>query len=457
MEKIKVLYIDDEEDNLMAFKSSYRRIFDIYIADSAKKGIDILKNNRIEVIIADQRMPNMTGIDFFESILNTYPNPIRILLTGYSDISDVKDAINKGQVYRYINKPWNEYELKITIENAYQIYHLKEQNNKLQNKYQKVFSESNDAIMLFDIYGNLIDYNKATLDLFELKNTQLKLTLFSDLITNKIESNYILNTLKSKGVIKNYECKLSLNNVEKSCLLSANKINDTYSDENTYQAIIRDVTTKSDLEKLLLKTVINTQESERIRISRDLHDSFGQLLVGIKFQMDSLNIDIKKEQKEQKEQIANISTLISSSIDQLRSICYNISPPSLTDFGLEKSIKQLCKNYSSADFKVIPKFINEVPPLEKELEIALYRITQEFINNSFKHSQCSAVNFSLESNEKFLFIKLRDNGKGFDIDNVNKGLGINNIISRVKSFDGSIDILATNKLGTKFKIYIPLT
>ncbi len=92
MEKIKVLYLDDEADNLAAFNSSFRRIFDVSIANSVIEAAEILKNNFIEVIIADQRMPDMTGVDFFESIIKQYPNAIRILLTGYSDINSVIDA-----------------------------------------------------------------------------------------------------------------------------------------------------------------------------------------------------------------------------------------------------------------------------------------------------------------------------------------------------------------------------
>ena len=139
MEKIKVLYIDDEVINLQAFKATFRRQFDIYLAKSADEGMEVLKNNPIEVVIADQRMPNKTGVDFFESILDIHPNPIRILLTAYSDINAIIDAINKGQVYRYVTKPWSEYDLKLTIENAYQLYLLKEQNNKLNLNNQILF------------------------------------------------------------------------------------------------------------------------------------------------------------------------------------------------------------------------------------------------------------------------------------------------------------------------------
>ncbi len=137
-DKIRVLYIDDEVNNLAAFKANFRRVFEVYTAESASEGKKILKEHTdlkdgkdIEVIISDQRMPEMTGVEFFESILKEYPTPIRILLTGYADIEAVISAINKGQVYRYITKPWNENELKSTIENAFEVYSLRQENKEL--------------------------------------------------------------------------------------------------------------------------------------------------------------------------------------------------------------------------------------------------------------------------------------------------------------------------------------
>jgi response regulator RpfG family c-di-GMP phosphodiesterase len=79
-------------------------------------------------------MPKMTGIEFFESILDKYPEPIRILLTGYADINAVIDAINKGQVYKYFSKPWNEEELRHNIEKAYEVYSLRKENKELTAK-----------------------------------------------------------------------------------------------------------------------------------------------------------------------------------------------------------------------------------------------------------------------------------------------------------------------------------
>lgn len=131
-----VLYVDDEINNLNSFKAAFRRDFDIYTAQSAREGRKILDTNEIGVIITDQRMPGMTGIEFLESILVVYPDTIRILLTGFSDMNAVMDAINRGQVYKYLVKPWQNDELKLYIQNALEIYHLRRENKELAQKLQ---------------------------------------------------------------------------------------------------------------------------------------------------------------------------------------------------------------------------------------------------------------------------------------------------------------------------------
>lgn len=134
--EIGVLYVDDEVNNLNSFRAAFRRDFEIYTASSAREGRKILENNEIGVIITDQRMPVITGIEFLESIIPIYPDTIRILLTGFSDINAVMDAINRGQVYKYLVKPWQNDELKMYIENALEIYHLRKENKELSHKLQ---------------------------------------------------------------------------------------------------------------------------------------------------------------------------------------------------------------------------------------------------------------------------------------------------------------------------------
>jgi response regulator RpfG family c-di-GMP phosphodiesterase len=130
-EKIKILYVDDEENNLQAFKATFRRDYKIFIAISAKEGEEILSKEKVDIIITDQRMPEKTGVEFLESIIPIHPEPIRLLLTGYTDIQAVIDAINKGQVYHYLTKPWEEDYLRTVIKNAYEVYALRKENERL--------------------------------------------------------------------------------------------------------------------------------------------------------------------------------------------------------------------------------------------------------------------------------------------------------------------------------------
>lgn len=131
---INILYIDDEPHNLIAFRAAFRRDFNVFTAESAAEGRKIIEENDIHIILSDQRMPVTTGIEFFESIIETHPEPIRILITGYTDISAVIDAINRGQVYKYLTKPWNENDIRIFVTTAFEVFNLRRQNAELTKK-----------------------------------------------------------------------------------------------------------------------------------------------------------------------------------------------------------------------------------------------------------------------------------------------------------------------------------
>ena len=135
-EKINILYVDDENNNLISFKAVFRIKYQVFTAISGVEALKILESKPVQIIITDQRMPGITGIEFLESILPVYPDTIRILLTGFSDINAVMDAINRGQVYKYLVKPWQNDELKMYIENALEIYNLRKENKDLARKLQ---------------------------------------------------------------------------------------------------------------------------------------------------------------------------------------------------------------------------------------------------------------------------------------------------------------------------------
>ena len=115
--KPKILYVDDEEDNLHVFKSSFRRHYDIYTVSSAKEGMALIKDNPVDMVISDQRMPQISGVEFLLS-LPDMPDSVRMIMTGYSDIETVIDALNTGKIQKYIKKPWVKDELKQVLDEA---------------------------------------------------------------------------------------------------------------------------------------------------------------------------------------------------------------------------------------------------------------------------------------------------------------------------------------------------
>ena len=126
-----ILYVDDEESNLRIFKSSFRRHYTIFTAISGKEGLEVLSTNDIQLVISDQKMPEMTGVEFLERVAESFPSTVRIILTAYSDTEDIMRAINKCGIFRYLVKPWNKDEMLLTIDKALETYYLRTENRQL--------------------------------------------------------------------------------------------------------------------------------------------------------------------------------------------------------------------------------------------------------------------------------------------------------------------------------------
>ncbi|HTU22485.1 MAG TPA: response regulator [Gemmataceae bacterium] len=109
--KHTILLVDDEPEILFSLRGLLRRDFEIHTAESGTEAMDVLKQHAIHVIMTDQRMPDMTGVQLLHRVAGEYPQAIRIVFTGYADIKAVIDAVNEGHIYRYITKPWDPDEL----------------------------------------------------------------------------------------------------------------------------------------------------------------------------------------------------------------------------------------------------------------------------------------------------------------------------------------------------------
>ncbi|GAB3349845.1 hypothetical protein GCM10027566_06510 [Arachidicoccus ginsenosidivorans] len=125
-EKITVLYVDDEQDNLFSFKATFRLKYNILTASSGEDALKILAEERVNIIVSDQRMPQMTGVDFLQIVQDRFPDAVRLLLTGYADLNVVIEAVNKGKIFHYLTKPWDEKEIERILNAAFAFWKEKQ-------------------------------------------------------------------------------------------------------------------------------------------------------------------------------------------------------------------------------------------------------------------------------------------------------------------------------------------
>ena len=150
-----ILYVDDDEQNLFIFHRILDKYYNIITVNTSIEALEIIANKQIHVILADQRMPDLNGVQLLNRVMIQFPQIIRILVTGYSDIDVVIDAINKGSVYRYIPKPWDNEDVIRTVQNAVELYALKQKNTSLMEELDLQNKKLHQKVLELDFLNDL--------------------------------------------------------------------------------------------------------------------------------------------------------------------------------------------------------------------------------------------------------------------------------------------------------------
>jgi len=208
----EILYIDDEANNLISFKATFRYRYPIYTAINTDEAREILRSNPdIRIIFCDQRMPGEMGIDFLHHIKRDFPRPVRILLTAYADMETVVDAVNKGHIFRFVRKPWVEEEIISSIEEANKFYitssMLDIRNEELQKAYNELdkfaYSVSHD---LRDPLTGVLSAIKLALEFDSVERIHEILALMESSV---LKLNSYINSLHDYYLLKRGELTIS--------------------------------------------------------------------------------------------------------------------------------------------------------------------------------------------------------------------------------------------------------
>jgi signal transduction histidine kinase len=219
---------------------------------------------------------------------------------------------------------------------------------------------------------------------------------------------------------------------------------------------------KRELERQYLFRIIEAEENERRRISRELHDEIGQALTAIRFNLDRIDQDLPESSVMARERLGEAKTLSQQTIKAMRRLSMDLRPSMLDELGLIPTLRWYIQNFASrlnidSQFKAAGFDIKLPPPVET----AFYRIVQEALNNAGKHAEASRVEVLMEHKDSTIYASIKDNGKGFDLDKVlhpeslERGSGIIGMQERVSILKGHIDIRSKPGSGTHIRIEIP--
>ncbi|MBI9060666.1 MAG: PAS domain S-box protein [Marinilabiliaceae bacterium] len=310
-----------------------------------------------------------------------------------------------------------------------------------ERRWRALYDQVQESFVICDMKGHIIDSNPAALETLGYEphqvhqlalgdidtlhdNDQLMSTYFKQLVADKVSINYETRLTNSKEI--SFPAEVSLNLIE-------------FANERFILAALRDISKRQEVERQVLNAVIKTEEKERSRFAKDLHDSIGPLLSSLKLYLSTLE---KTDNEERLQKIFILSEeAIREAMTTIREISNNLSPQTLTDYGLVSALNAFIQRLNAINvIRAIMKVEGMEKRLPNQIEVSLYRVITELINNTLKHSGASELYIQLVKTEERLVVQYKDNGCGIQEEHFKEqgGMGLVNIANRLKSIDGSV-------------------
>lgn len=473
--KPNVLYIDDEEDNLIGFKYMFKKYWNVQVCLSAEEAMQLVQETYFDVIIADQLMPGMSGVSFFENTLKRCPETIRIILTGYADFDAVIDAINKGHIYYYLQKPWDEEEVKLIVSNALENQRLERSIIENEKRFRDIAESSGDWIWEIDQkreiqyssekVTNILEYTPDELvgkNLYELISPQDKNNSSETLealiqTLEPIKDLEVLTETKSGNQVYLIKNGFPIINDKNECL--------------GYRGVDKDITEYKRIQKELI-------QSEKLKV-------IGQLTSGIAHDFNNQLTGI----------IGNAELLLSQltnneQIDLLHKVIISATRAS----GLTKQLLSYSRKETSVKKPVhLEKIITEVTSIlgrsiDKKISIDTQfpsddtfifgdatRLQNAFLNLGINArdaiTDTGTITFSVTKEcNSTIHISVKDTGSGMSRaikekaldpffttkpEGKGTGMGLASVVGTIKNHDGSLEIHTQEGEGTEIVLTLP--
>ncbi|MFB9054339.1 type IV pili methyl-accepting chemotaxis transducer N-terminal domain-containing protein [Formosa undariae] len=373
---------------------------------------------------------------------------------------------------------------KRAINTAQEADFLRKENEK-SVKELRVLNQTMDKTLLFARVtpeGAILHIGEKFSKLFEQSAFKINLNSnFSELIsTVKNDQQYVEHILKTYNksgwqgeikAVKNsgeilwlemYLIPINSKSEKSEILIIASDITEKKQAQLDLESLTKSsYEEKMNQQKIISSKIIENQEKEQNRIAKDIHDGIGQMLTGLKYNLESVNLnDLEKAASK----IEHLKSLTGDIIQGVRAATFNLTPPELSDYGIVPALSKLTQELSRLTGKKIELYnrTNFNKRLDSLVEINMYRITQEAINNAIKYADSTYILVSISHSEHILSITIDDDGKGFDINRPKNirtgvgGMGMTFMNERINYIDGRLFINSSEASGTRITLNIPI-
>lgn len=453
MKSTKILIVEDDASfsQLISYQLSSNNYDSDYVqfVDSIAESNELAEFFQPDVILLDLNITDSSGKDTFLKIREIFTSAAIIILSGYDDEELALQMVKEGAQDYILKSDINNKLLVKAIEYSKERYELVENLVSSRARFQRLFQSSPIPMMsLSDDEHSLLMVNDALTSLFEKPIENLVGMTFTEVFGQPLEADFFaISAQQVKREIEYHRADGKLLYLE----LIANKIGTDHS----FVCMLIDKTAEVEFEEQKFKVIAGAQENEKKKIAMELHDGLAQNLVLLNLWFNSFDI-----QEEQLSLRSDFAKILNNSILELKAISYSLLPPDLEN-GFLVAVENLINRVNKLNQIKLTASIQEgisEHNFETTDKFNLYRILQEFINNSLKHSQATEMKLSINWTDEFcnaVVMVIRDNGKGFNMAIAKKGLGIQNIDYRMKmgKLDGYLE--SEEGKGTMLQVLLP--
>ena len=334
----------------------------------------------------------------------------------------------------------------------------KEALKRSEENFETIFQNSSDEIFVSDIQGNIVEINDQASFLLGYSREELLNMNILDIKPLKHAEQFLVyrkKIINDGGFLFDSEY---ITKEGETIPVETNSRVLEFNGQTVILSISRNLAKRKETERKVLSAVIQTEEKERERFSKDMHDGLGPLLSTIKLYVNELGTG-DMEIVERKEYVAQVNRMLDDAVTSIREISNNLMPRVIHEYGLVKALEAFCEKVNQTgkiyvDFKTT----GIDSSLDKNVQLILFRVISELLTNTIKHAQAKNAYVHLQKSGESISLIFSDNGIGFNskhvMENKNTGIGLKSIVSRIKSINGHCDIYSEEGKGFKITIEI---